>query len=103
MYPKFQNPMPPERRQRHAARVETVGRGAPVGTGVALRPPFTPRKIAAKSSSDRAAAPPAERCTRHDSKLVRRLFPYTNRLPRAIATSHDQYTDYGCRQSELIR
>ena len=50
-----------ERRQRHAARVETVGRGAPVGTGVALRPPFTPRKIAAKSSSDRAAAPPAER------------------------------------------
>ena len=50
-----------DRRQRHAARVETVGRGAPVGTGVALRPPFTPRKIAAKSSSDRAAAPPAER------------------------------------------
>ena len=33
-----------ERRQRHAARVETVGRGAPVGTGVALRPPFTPKQ-----------------------------------------------------------
>ena len=34
---------PPERRQRHAARVEPVGRGGPNGGGVALRPPFTPR------------------------------------------------------------
>ena len=35
---------PPERRQRHAARVEPVGRGGPNGGGVALRPPFTPRR-----------------------------------------------------------
>ena len=52
---------PPERRQRHAARVEPVARGGTNGGEVALRPPFTPRKSAAKSSSDRAAAPPAER------------------------------------------
>jgi len=37
-------------RQRRLARVEPVGRGGANGGGVALRPPFTPRKIGAKSS-----------------------------------------------------
>ena len=37
-----------ERRQRHAARVETVDRGGTNGGGVALRPPFTPRRVAAR-------------------------------------------------------
>ena len=31
-------------RQRHVARVEPVGRGGTTGGGVALRPPFTPRR-----------------------------------------------------------
>ena len=35
---------PPERRQRHATRVEPVGRGGTNGGGVALRPPFTLRR-----------------------------------------------------------
>ena len=44
---------PPERRQRHAARVEPVGRGGPNGGGVALRPPFTPRRSTQSSPRDR--------------------------------------------------
>ena len=36
--------VPPERRHRHVARVEPVGRDASTGRGLALRSPFTPRR-----------------------------------------------------------
>ena len=36
--------VPPERRQRHAARVEPAGRSGTNGGGMALRPPFTLRR-----------------------------------------------------------
>ena len=45
--------VPPERRQRHAARVEPAGRGGTNGGGMALRPPFTLRRSTQSSPRDR--------------------------------------------------
>ena len=45
---------PPERRQRHAARVEPVGRGGTNGGEVALRPPFTPRRSTQRARRETA-------------------------------------------------
>ena len=47
-------------RQRHVARVEPVGRGGTNGGGVALRPPFTPRRSPQRARNEIARGEAAE-------------------------------------------
>ena len=47
-------------RQRHVARVEPVGRGGTNGGGVALRPPFTPRRSPQRARNETARGEAAE-------------------------------------------
>ena len=47
-------------RQRHLARVEPVGCGGANGGGVALRPPFTPRRLAQRARNETARGEAAE-------------------------------------------
>ena len=57
---------PPERRQRHAARVEPVGRGGTNGGEVALRPPFTPRRSTQRARRETARGGAAQDVRRGD-------------------------------------
>ena len=45
---------------RHVARVEPVGRGETTGGGVALRPPFTPRRSTQRARNETARGEAAE-------------------------------------------
>jgi hypothetical protein len=45
---------------RHVARVEPVGRGGTNGGGVALRPPFTPRRSPQRARNETARGEAAE-------------------------------------------
>eukprot|EP01048_Picozoa_sp_COSAG05_P005777 COSAG05_NODE_352_length_10911_cov_31.817139_8_plen_77_part_00 len=47
-------------RQRCLARVEPVGRGGTNGGGVALRPPFTPRRSPQRARNETARGEAAE-------------------------------------------